>query len=123
MENADGKGGKIQLAQQKDTKVRSSSATRSGSSTSTPTTSTTMHKAALDFGCEETTRRSVPSAGPITISFVKDPDGYVVEFVQRHPWQDGDDTTQAWVGQHCIYVTDIDATKKFCETLGMTMHE
>jgi lactoylglutathione lyase len=50
---------------------------------------------------------------------VKDPDGYLVEFVQRHPWLDGDDTTQAWLGQYCINVSDIDAAIKFWETLGL----
>jgi catechol 2,3-dioxygenase-like lactoylglutathione lyase family enzyme len=57
---------------------------------------------------------------PMTIAFISDPDGYLVELTQRHPWKDGDDTTYAWLNQHCIYVTDIEATKRFYETLGLT---
>ena len=56
---------------------------------------------------------------PVTVSFVKDPDGYQVEFVQQDPWPDGDSTTLAWVGQYCIYVSDIERTIEFYETLGL----
>ena len=28
---------------------------------------------------------------PMSIAFVKDPNGYLVELTQRHPWKDGDD--------------------------------
>ena len=51
---------------------------------------------------------------------MKDRDGYLVEFVQRHPWLDGDDTTPSWLGQYCINVTDLEATIAFYETLGLT---
>ena len=57
---------------------------------------------------------------PVTIGFVRDPDGYLVELVQRHPWGDGDDTTHAWFGQYCLYVSDLQQTIKFYETLGLT---
>ena len=57
---------------------------------------------------------------PVTIAFLRDPDGYLVELVQRHPWLDGDDTTYAWVGQYCLYVSDLQQTIKFYETLGLT---
>jgi lactoylglutathione lyase len=57
---------------------------------------------------------------PSTLAFLEDPAGYVVELHQRHPWLDGDDTTFAWVGQYCIYVSDIERTTTFYETLGMT---
>jgi lactoylglutathione lyase len=57
---------------------------------------------------------------PMTVGFIEDPDGYQVELTQRHPWRDGDDTTFAWLNQYCIYVSDIEATRRFYETLGLT---
>jgi catechol 2,3-dioxygenase-like lactoylglutathione lyase family enzyme len=54
----------------------------------------------------------------MSISFVKDPDGILVELCQRHPWQDGDDTTPAWFGQSCIDVSDLDRAVAFWELLG-----
>jgi lactoylglutathione lyase len=56
---------------------------------------------------------------PMSVGFVRDPDGYLVELTQRHPWTDGDDTTYAWLNQYCIYVSDLDATVAFYETLGL----
>ena len=53
-----------------------------------------MYKAALDFGSESVSEPARVDRWPVTVGFVKDPDGYLVEFVQRHPWLDGDDTTQ-----------------------------
>ena len=41
--------------------------------------------------------------------------------MQQDPWPDGDSTTFAWVGQYCIYVSDIEQTIKFYETLGLTV--
>jgi lactoylglutathione lyase len=55
----------------------------------------------------------------MSVGFVKDPNGYLVELTQRHPWKDGDSTTYAWLNQYCIYVGDLDATIKFYETLGL----
>lgn len=78
-----------------------------------------MYRAALDFGCDSVTEPARSDRWPVTVGFVKDLDGYLVEFVQRHPWLDGDDTTQAWLGQYCINVSDIDAAIKFWETLGL----
>jgi lactoylglutathione lyase len=57
---------------------------------------------------------------PVTIAFVRDPDGYLVELVQRHPWPDTEPTDQTWLGQYCINVTNIDATIAFYELLGLT---
>jgi len=56
---------------------------------------------------------------PMSIAFVKDPDGYLVEFTQRHPWKDGDATTHAWLDQYCIYVSDLERTIAFYELLGL----
>ena len=56
---------------------------------------------------------------PMSVGFVKDPNGYLVEFTQRHPWKDGDNTTYTWLNQYCIYVSNLDATISFYETLGL----
>jgi lactoylglutathione lyase len=119
MEEAGGKGGKIQLAQQ----LANEGPIDMGSAFWKLYVNTndidTVYQAALDFGVESVSKPQRLDRWPTTVGFVKDPDGYLVEFVQRHPWLDGDDTTQAWVGQYCINVTDLDASIKFWETLGM----
>ena len=114
-----GKGGKVQLAQQ----LANDGPIDMGSAFWKLYVNTNdidrMYKAALDFGSESVSEPARAERWPVTIAFVKDPDGYLVEFVQRHPWLDGDDTTQAWLGQYCINVSDIDAAIKFWETLGL----
>ncbi len=57
---------------------------------------------------------------PMSIGFVTDPSGYLVELTQRHPWQDGDAETPVWLGQYCIYVSDLEASVRFYETLGLS---
>jgi len=57
---------------------------------------------------------------PVTIAFVRDPDGDLVELVQRHPWPEGAPSGGPWLGQYCLNVTDIDATVAFYELLGLT---
>jgi catechol 2,3-dioxygenase-like lactoylglutathione lyase family enzyme len=79
-----------------------------------------IHAAALAAGAEEVMAPVRMEQWPTSVSFVKERDGYLVEFVQRHPWQDGDETTPAWLGQYCINVTDLDTTVAFYETLGLT---
>ena len=56
---------------------------------------------------------------PVTVGFVRDPDGYLVELTQRHPWTDGDTSTHAWLNQYCVYVSDLERTIAFYETLGL----
>ena len=55
----------------------------------------------------------------MSVGFVKDPDGYLVELTQRHPWKDGDSSTYAWLNQYCINVTDLERTVAFYELLGL----
>jgi len=57
---------------------------------------------------------------PVTVGFVRDVDGYLVEFVQRHPWPDDVPADGPWLGQYCLNVTDIEATIGFYELLGLT---
>jgi lactoylglutathione lyase len=120
MENADLKGGKIQLAQHSERTGPIEHANAFWKLYINTNDVDTMYKAALDCGCTSVSPPARSDRWPVTIAFVRDLDGYLVEFVQRHPWQDGDDTTQAWVGQYCIYVSDLEATIKFYETLGLT---
>ena len=79
-----------------------------------------LHAAALAAGGEEVLAPMRLEQWPMSISFVKDPDGILVELCQRHPWKDGDDTTPSWFGQACIDVTDLDRTVAFWELLGLT---
>jgi catechol 2,3-dioxygenase-like lactoylglutathione lyase family enzyme len=57
---------------------------------------------------------------PVSIAFVRDPDGYLVELVTRHPWPETVPADRPWLGQYCINVTDIEASLKFFELLGLT---
>jgi len=57
---------------------------------------------------------------PVTVAFVRDPDGYLVELVERHPWPDDAPAGAPWLGQCCLNVTDIEATLRFYELLGLT---
>lgn len=56
---------------------------------------------------------------PVTVAFVRDPDGYLVELVERHPWPDGSPVVAPWLGQFCLNVTDLERTIEFYETLGL----
>ncbi len=49
---------------------------------------------------------------PVTVGFVRDPDGYLVEFVERDPWPPEAPGTP-WLGQYCLNVTDIEASIAF----------
>ncbi len=57
---------------------------------------------------------------PVTVGFVRDPDGYLVELVQRDPWPEDVPTNGPWLGQYCINVTDIERSVSFFEALGLT---
>jgi lactoylglutathione lyase len=56
---------------------------------------------------------------PVTIAFVRDPDGHLVELVERHPWGDHLPAGAPWLGQYCLNVTDLEATLAFYATLGL----
>jgi catechol 2,3-dioxygenase-like lactoylglutathione lyase family enzyme len=78
-----------------------------------------IYKEAIDFGCESVMEPLKTDRWPMIVGFVKDPDGYLVEFCQRVPGQGDDLTTRAWVNQHCLNVTDIETTIKFYEAMGL----
>jgi len=56
---------------------------------------------------------------PVEVAFVHDPDGFVVELVQRLPWPEGS-PSRPWLGQYCINVSDIEKTVAFYEALGLS---
>jgi lactoylglutathione lyase len=56
---------------------------------------------------------------PVTVAFVHDPDGLLVELVERDPWPDTDPADGAWLGQYCLNVTDIGKSIAFFELLGL----
>jgi lactoylglutathione lyase len=56
---------------------------------------------------------------PVSVAFVRDPDGYLVELVTRHPWPDTVPAALPWLGQYCINVTDIGTSVEFFELLGL----
>ena len=56
---------------------------------------------------------------PVTVGFVRDPNGYLVELVERHPWPD-DAPSGSWLGQYCINVSNIETAVAFFEGLGLT---
>ena len=43
-----------------------------------------VHDAAVAFGCESVMEPQQLDRWPVTVAFVKDPDGYLIEFVQNH---------------------------------------
>jgi lactoylglutathione lyase len=118
MENASGIGGKIQLAQQKDDR-----AIDHGNALWKLYVNTTdiqsQHQAAIDAGYTSTIAPMRQERWPVTVAFLQDPDGYVVELVERHPWHDHFAGAGAWAGQYCLYVSDILATIAFYETVGL----
>jgi catechol 2,3-dioxygenase-like lactoylglutathione lyase family enzyme len=120
MENAEGKGGKIQLAQQKENAGPIDHGNAFWKLYVNTNDIDKQHQAAVDAGYESTMLPVRMEQWPVTVAFLKDPDGYTVELVQRHPWTDDDSTTFAWVGQYCMYVSDLQQTIKFYEAAGLT---
>lgn len=78
----------------------------------------TTFKSALDAGCTVASEPERLDRWPVSIAFVKDPDGHLVELVERHPWPD-EAPDGVWMGQYCVNVTDIDRAVSFYETAGL----
>lgn len=118
MEDAGGTGGKIQLAQQ----LQQDGPIDHGNAFWKLYVNTNdierQHQAAIDAGYQSVMAPARQERWPVTVGFLQDPDGYQVELVQRHPWPDTE--TYAWVGQYCLYVSDVEQTTKFYETAGLT---
>lgn len=78
------------------------------------------HRAAVAAGAVETMAPTRMDRWPVTVAFVTDPDGYTVELVERHPWPEVDGRGPAWIGQYCLYVSDLERTIAFYESAGLT---
>ena len=120
VESGAGYGGKLQLAQQKEPAEPFDLGTGLWKLyVNTPDIAAT-HGAAMTAGATEVSAPERMERWPVTVSFLHDRDGYLVELVERHPWPDDAPADGPWVGQYCLNVTDIDATIAFHELLGLT---
>jgi lactoylglutathione lyase len=113
-------GGQFQIAQQKSQK----GSVRLGNAlwklyVNTPDISGTF-AAAVAAGGRVVSEPERRDRWPVTVAFVRDPDGRLVELVQRHPWQAELPADRPWLGQYCINVTDLNVTVDFYEKLGLT---
>lgn len=116
VENPDG-GSKLQFAEQKEEPFSLGSALWK-LYVDTDDIETT-HKAALDAGFQPVSPPERLERWPVTIAFVHDFDGRLVELVERHPWPD-ESPAGVWLGQYCINVTDIEGAIGFYEAAGLT---
>jgi catechol 2,3-dioxygenase-like lactoylglutathione lyase family enzyme len=117
IENSAG-GSKLQLAQQKEEPFALGNAlwklyvnTRDIAGT---------FRQALDVGFTTESEPLRLERWPVTIAFVRDPDGHLVELVERHPWGDDLPADGPWLGQYCINVSDLEKSIAFYELLGLT---
>lgn len=112
-------GGRMQLAQQKEPADPFDLGTGFWKLYVNTTDAAALYATALAAGAVAETPPERLDRWPVTIAFVRDPDGYLVELVEREPWPDGSPTDGPWLGQYCLNVTDIDTTVAFYELLGL----
>jgi len=112
-------GSKLQLAQQKEPAEPFQIGTGFWKLYVNTRDIATTHDAALAAGATVESEPQRLEQWPVTIAFVRDPDGYLVELVERHPWPDDLPADAPWLGQYCLNVTDMEATLAFYETLGL----
>ena len=118
VENPDG-GSKLQLARQKEQSEPFDVGTAFWKLYVDTHDAAATHAHALKAGATEVSAPVRLDRWPVTVGFVRDPDGHLVEVVERHPWPDGAPASP-WLGQYCLNVTDIEATIAFYELLGLT---
>jgi catechol 2,3-dioxygenase-like lactoylglutathione lyase family enzyme len=119
VENPDG-GSKLQLARQKDQDGPVDVGTAFWKLYVDTHDIAATYAAALAAGATVDSEPERLDRWPVTVAFVRDLDGYLVELVQRHPWPDDVPAGKPWLGQYCLNVTDIEATLAFYELLGLT---
>ncbi|MBL7496702.1 VOC family protein [Frankia sp. CNm7] len=113
-------GGKFQIAQQKNQQ----GPVDLGDAlwklyVNTPDIAATF-KNAVTAGAEVVAEPARYDRWPVSVAFVRDPDGRLVEFVERHPWPADAPADAPWLGQYCVNVADLDASVAFYEKLGLT---
>lgn len=115
-----GRGSKLQLAQQKEPADPFDLGTGFWKLYVNTRDVQATYDAALAAGAEVQSAPERMERWPVTVAFVRDRDGYLVELVERNPWPDDTPAGAPWLGQYCLNVTDIDATIAFHELLGLT---
>jgi lactoylglutathione lyase len=78
-----------------------------------------VHRKALEAGCDEVSPPASSDRWPVAMSFVSDPDGYLIEIVERRPWQGPSPEGPTWLGQYCLNVTDLERTVALYELMGL----
>ena len=119
LENPHG-GSKLQLAQQKDQPEPFDRGTCFWKLYVNTRNIGSLFERALSHGASVESEPARLERWPVTIAFVRDPDGYLVELVERDPWPDDVPAEESWLGQYCLNVTDIESSIAFFERLGLT---
>ena len=115
LENPNG-GSKLQLAQMKDAPFVPGNAFWK-LYVNTNDIADTFDRA-VAAGCAVVSEPERLERWPVSVAFVTDLDGHLVELVQRFPWPE-DAPEAPWLGQYCLNVTDIDQTVAFYEAAGL----
>lgn len=113
-------GSRLQLAQQKDQTLPLDLGTAFWKLYVNTDDVAALFDRAVAAGATVESRPERLERWPVTVAFVRDLDGYLVELVERHPWGDGVPGGPAWLGQYCLNVTDLDASIDFYELLGLS---
>ena len=80
-----------------------------------------LYQQAVDLGYTTVSPPTRLERWPVSTALIRDPDGYLVELLQQHPWTDDDGEFTTWLGQCCINVSDLEASVAFWETLGLSV--
>jgi catechol 2,3-dioxygenase-like lactoylglutathione lyase family enzyme len=115
-------GGKLQLARQKDQQLPLDPGNAFWKLYVDTYDLAGVYAAALGAGATVEMEPTDLDRWPVTVAFVRDLDGFLVEIVERHPWPDDAPPAEAgpWLGQFCVNVSDIEASVAFYELLGLT---
>lgn len=113
-------GSKLQLAQQKDQTEPLDLGTAFWKLYVNTRDLATVFERAVSQGAAVDSSPERLDRWPVTVGFVRDPDGYLVELVERDPWPENAPKDGPWLGQYCINVTDIERARTFFEALGLS---
>jgi lactoylglutathione lyase len=113
-------GSKLQLAQQKEQSGPFELGTAFWKLYVNTRDIATVFERAVAHGASVDTPPARLERWPVTVGFVRDPDGYLVELVERDPWPEDAPANGPWLGQYCVNVTDIERSVSFFEALGLT---
>src|SRR4029453_15123863 len=94
-------GSKLQLAQQKEAPPELDRGPAFWKLYVNPHDIAATYEKALAAGATVESAPQRMERWPVTVAFVHDPDGYLVELVERHPWPDDAPADAPWLGQYC----------------------